>query len=170
MNLSKTLGGHICVCIAMCNLCSEPSATVGGHYLRGRAVIGARWGLPAGRTWRVWRSPPTHGTLYPVSVYIFSLYLCICVKRLMCWGVGEWRGHMKGGTVWLHTLLTPLSTSDLPDFRKTLGGQSCDTFYWRFTLSCVWIFDVWSWKWMLILAADMGLWNKRQIILTWKDN
>ena len=30
---------------------------------------------------------------------------------------------MKGGTAWLHTLLTPLSTSDLPDFRKSLGGQ-----------------------------------------------
>ena len=81
----------------MCNLCSEPSATVGRHYLRRGAVIGARWGLPAGRTWRVWRSPPTHGTLYPVSVYIFSLYLCICVKRLMCWGVGEWT---SGGDTW----------------------------------------------------------------------
>ena len=30
---------------------------------------------------------------------------------------------MKGGTAWLHTLLTPLSTSDLPDFRKSLGGE-----------------------------------------------
>ena len=68
--------------------------------------------------------------LCTLSLCTYSLCICVfCVKRLMCWGVGEWRGHMKGGTAWLHTLLTPLSTLDLPDFRKSLGGESCDTFY-----------------------------------------
>ena len=154
----------------MCNIYREqPSATVGGHYLRCRTVIGARWGLP-GRTWRVWRLPPTHGTLYHVSVYIFSLYLCICVKRLMCWGVGEWT---SGGDTWRagrlgYTRCSPPSPRQTSLIFESLWGDRLR--YFLLTIHLVWIFDIWSWIWMLILAADMGLWNKRQIILTWKDN
>ena len=141
----------------MCNIYREqPSATVGGHYLRCRAVIGARWGLP-GRTWRVWRLPPTHGTLYHVSVYIFSLYLCICVKRLMCWGVGEWT---SGGDTWRagrlgYTRCSPPLHVRPPWFSKVFGGREL-----RYLLLTI-HFEMFLNLWFMILKMDahFGRWH-----------
>ena len=139
----------------MCNIYREqPSATVGGHYLRCRAVIGARWGLP-GRTWRVWRLPPTHGTLYHVSVYIFSLYLCICVKRLMCWGVGEWT---SGGDTWRagrlgYTRCSPPSPRQTSLIFESLWGDRLR--YFLLTIH----FSLNLWYIILNMDAHFGRWH-----------
>ena len=175
MNLSKTLGGQldICACVLQCAtyignnqvqqwvdiICAAGQSLVrGGGYQGGHEGCGSR--------------------LRPMALCTLSLCtysLCICVSVWNAWCAGVWVSGLVEGThegrdgLVTHAAHPPLHVRP-PWFSKVFGGREL-----RYILLTI-HFELCLNLWYMILktdahlAADMGLWNKRQIILTWKDN
>ena len=161
MNLCKTLGGQldICACVLQCAtyignnqvqqwvdiICAAGQSLVrGGGYQGGHEGCG--------------------GCLRPMalctlSLCTYSLCICVfCVKRLMCWGVGEWT---SGGDTWRagrlgYTRCSPPSPRQTSLIFESLWGGRLR--YFLLTIHLVWIFEIHICM-ILNMDAHFGRWH-----------
>ena len=96
MNLSKILGGHMCVLQCATYVVNQVQQWVDIICAGGQSLVRGGGYQQGGHEGCGGRLRPM--ALCTLSLCTYSLCICVfCVKRLMCWGVGEWT---SGGDTW----------------------------------------------------------------------